>query len=80
MFAGVNALNINGISKIMLRWLSELSTAMMIHAKKRWPSSISANLWLYSLNMETEVFDEISSIQYIIHRTQSHKFSGSKVM
>ena len=76
---GLNAHHKNGISEIIVSSLSELSRAMMIHSKKRWTSTITANQ-PYAINMSTESLNEIPSLQDSIHITPSQTNSGSKVM
>lgn len=48
-FCGVNAHHSNGIAEKRIRDLQEAARAALIHAKRRWPSAITTNLWPYAL-------------------------------
>ena len=48
-FAGVNAHHQNGMAKQHIKELQHMARTMLIHANKRWPSAITANLWPYAM-------------------------------
>ena len=50
-FAAVNAHHQNGMAEKRIRDLQDLARTMLIHANKRWPNAITANLWPYALRM-----------------------------
>ena len=62
----------------MIRSLSELSIAMIIHAKKIWPNEISENIWPYDLKMSIEALNQIPGLQDSIHIIPSKSFQGLK--
>ena len=59
-FVGVNNHHKHHISEQMIRSISDLSRATMIHAKKIWSSTTSANLWPYALKVERYAFEQKS--------------------
>jgi hypothetical protein len=48
-FCGVNAHFKNGIAEKRIRDLQEPSRKQLLHAKARWPASVTTNLWPYAL-------------------------------
>jgi hypothetical protein len=52
---GVNAHFQNGIAEKRIRDLQEKARTNMLHAKQRWPSAISTNLWPYALRLANDV-------------------------
>ena len=54
-YCGVNAHHQNGKAEKKIRDLQELARTMILHAKQRWPSAITVNLWPYALRMANEV-------------------------
>ncbi len=50
----MNAHHQNGKAEKKIRDLQELARTMMIHAKQRWPSAITANLWPYAIRMAND--------------------------
>jgi hypothetical protein len=48
-FSGVNAHHQNGIAEQKIWSLQELAWTMLLHANKRWPKAVSANLWPYTI-------------------------------
>ena len=42
---GVNAHHQNGIAERSIREIKDTARTMLIHANKRWPNCIAANLW-----------------------------------
>jgi hypothetical protein len=63
-----------------IRLLQELTRTVLIHACKRWPSSVTANLWPYALRMANTVLNEIPSMQDKARRTAQQIYSGVHVM
>jgi len=51
---------------------------MLIHATKRWPKAINANLWPYALRMANEVHNASPTNKN--HHVPEELFSGSKVV
>jgi hypothetical protein len=54
-FCGVNAHHMNGHAEKHIRDLQENARAMLLHAKRRWPSAVTANLWPYAIRLANEV-------------------------
>jgi hypothetical protein len=61
-FCGVNAHFQNGIAERKIRDLQEHSRTMLIHATKRWPKAITANLWPYALRVANAALNETPSL------------------
>lgn len=77
-FCGVNAHFQNGVAERRIRELQDHARTMLIHARRRWPKAITANLWPYALRMA----NDLHQIAPAIKPPQSipiEKFSGSKV-
>jgi hypothetical protein len=79
-FAGVNAHHQNGMAERRIRLLQELARTQLIHASKRWPNCVTANLWPYALRMANSVLNETPSMQDKTRRTAQQIFSGTNVM
>jgi transposase InsO family protein len=75
-FAGVNAHHQNGMAERRIRLLQEITRTMLIHASKRWPNSVTANLWPYALRMANEALNETPSMQDKTRRTAQQIYSG----
>ena len=60
-FAGVNAHHQNGKAERRIRTLQESACTMLIHAKRRWPRAIEANLWPYALHMSNDAHNHLPS-------------------
>jgi hypothetical protein len=54
-YCAVNAHHQNGRAEKKIRDLQELARTMILHARQRWPSAITTNLWPYALRMANEV-------------------------
>ncbi len=54
-YCAVNAHHQNGKAEKKIRDLQELARTMMLHAKQRWPTAITANLWPYAMRMANDV-------------------------
>ena len=79
-FAGVNAHYSNGMAERRIRSLQELARAMLIHASKRWPDAVTANLWPYAVRMANDVMNESPSLVDKAHRSPIQLASGSEVI
>ncbi|KAI2513028.1 hypothetical protein MHU86_1319 [Fragilaria crotonensis] len=53
-FCGVNAHFQNGIAERRIRDLQDRASTMIVHAKHRWPTAITSNLWPYALRLANE--------------------------
>jgi hypothetical protein len=78
-FAGVNAHHMNGIAERRIRSLQELARTMLIHANRRWPKAVTANLWPYALRMANDVMNETPSMQNKDRRSPQQIFSRTNV-
>ena len=81
-FCGVNAHWQNRVAERRIRELQDNAITMLIHANKRWPQAITANLWLYALRMANDVLNSsprLKSKQDFGTRTPGEIFSGSQV-
>jgi len=54
-FCAVNAHHQNGVAKKKIRDLQEAARTMLVHAKQRWPTAITANLWPHAIRMANAV-------------------------
>ena len=79
-FVGVNAHHQNGLAERRIREIQELERTMLIHASKRWPKCVTANLWPYAIWMANDVLNETPSFQDDQRRTPQQVFSGSNVL
>ena len=61
-FCGVNAHFQNGVAERRIRELQQTARTMLLHATRRWPDAISANLWPYALRMANDIFNSTSNI------------------
>ena len=62
-FCGVNAHHMNGHAEKRIRDLQENARAMLLHAKRRWPTAVTANLWPYAIRMANDVHNFAPSIK-----------------
>jgi Reverse transcriptase (RNA-dependent DNA polymerase) len=79
-FAGVNAHHQNGKAERRIRELQDMARTMLIHAKHRWPSAITANLWPYAIRMANDVLNATPSSKFPDGRIPSSSFSKSNVV
>ena len=78
-FAGVNAHHQNGVAERRIRELQDLARSMLMHANRRWPCCITANLWPYAVRMANESFNNVPNMIDPARRSPLQIFSGSKV-
>jgi hypothetical protein len=78
-FAGVNAHHQNGKAERRIRELQDMARTMLIHAKHRWPTAITANLWPYALRMANDVLNATPSSKFPDGRIPISSFSKSNV-
>jgi hypothetical protein len=62
-FAGVNAHHQNGLAERRIRELQELARTQLVHASRRWPKAVTANLWPYALRMACMVHNASPNMQ-----------------
>ena len=78
-FAGVNAHHQNGKAERRIRELQQTARTMLIHAQRRWPSAITANLWPYTVRMANEMLNATPSLKLKDGRSPESVFSASQV-
>lgn len=76
-FCGVNAHFQNGVAERRIRELQEQAQTNLIHANKRWPTVVSANLWPYAVRMANDVFNATPDLKR--KHVPIEAFSGTKV-
>lgn len=76
-FCGVNAHFQNGVAERKIRDLQEHARTMLIHATKRWPKAITANLWPYALRVANDVLNETPNL--LTGKIPLQEFSKSQV-
>lgn len=54
-YCAVNAHHQNGRAEKKIRDLQELARTMLLHARQRWPTAITANLWPFAIRMANDV-------------------------
>ncbi len=77
-FAGVGAHHQNGVAENKIRLLQSQARTMLIHAAKRWPKAVTANLWPYAIRMANESSNELPSLAFKDGRTPLQAFAGSR--
>ena len=77
-FAGVGAHHQNGVAENKIRQLQSQARTMLIHASKRWPTAVEANLWPYAIRMANESSNEMPSLAFKDGRTPLQAFAGSR--
>jgi hypothetical protein len=81
MFAGVNAHDHqNGVAEQCIKELQEMAWTMVIHANKRWPNSVTVNLWPYALRTANKALNNTPSLQDKDRRSQMEIFTKSKIV
>ena len=78
-FAGVNAHHQNGYEERRIRELQELARSMLIHANRKWPKSISTNLWPYALRLANDMYNISPCFQLKDNVSPLQSISGSDV-
>ena len=63
-FCAVNAHHQNGKAEKKIRDLQEAARTMILHAKQRWPSAVTVNLWPYALRMANDIANSAPSLQH----------------
>ena len=62
-YCGVNAHHQNGRAEKKIRDLQDLARTMLLHAKQRWPSAVTANLWPFAVRMANDVSNTSPGIE-----------------
>ena len=78
-FAGVNAHHQNAHAEVRIRQLQDLARTMLIHANKRWPKAISAQLWPYALRMANEALNATPNMVHPTKQSPLQLFSKTDV-
>ena len=77
-FAGVGAHHQNGVAENKIRQLQDQARTVLIHAAKRWPAAVEANLWPYAVRMANDSSNEMPSLAFRDGRTPLQSFAGSR--
>ena len=67
----------NGIAERRIRELQEQARTMLIHANKRWPTTVNAYLWPYAIRMANDLYNATPDLKR--KHTPIEAFSGTKV-
>jgi len=78
-FAGVNAHHQNGYAERRIRELQELARSMLIHASRKWPKTVTTNLWPYAVRMASDVYNNSPCFQLIDNKSPMQIVSGANV-
>ena len=78
-YAAVNAHHQNGVAERRIRELQGMTQTMLIHAAKRWPDCITANLWPYALRQANEIINNSPNMQSKNKETSLEAFTKTKV-
>ena len=62
-FAGVGAHHTNGKAERRIRELQDMARTMLIHANRRWPNAITANLWPYAIRHANDCINASPNMQ-----------------
>jgi hypothetical protein len=62
-FAGVGAHHSNRKAEHRIRELQEMAPTSLIHANRRWPKAISANLWPYAVRYANDCSNSTPNMQ-----------------
>ena len=79
-FASVNAHHQNGKAEIRIRNLQDQARAMIIHANKRWPEAVSANLWPYAIRMANDSINSTPWLNDKEGQSPIEKFAKTSVL
>ena len=63
-FAAVGAHHSNGKAERRIRELQEMARTMLLHANKRWPQAITANLWPYAVRHANDCINAGPNMQH----------------
>ena len=77
-FSGVNAHFQSGMAERRIRDLQESARTMLVHAQRRWPSTITTNLWPYAIRYANDMFNE-APMKKQKDKTPMELFTGSTV-
>ena len=77
-FSGVNAHFQSGMAERRIRELQESGRTMLIHAQRRWPSTVTTNLWPYAVRYANDMFNEAPMKKHK-EKTPMELFTGSTV-
>jgi hypothetical protein len=69
MFAGVGAHHQNGVAERRIRELQDMARTMLIHAQRRRPTAITANLWPYAIRISNDSINMTPNLKSEDHRT-----------
>jgi hypothetical protein len=59
--------------------LQEMARIMLVHAHRRWPAAITANLWPYAIRMANNAINMTPNLKFKDFRTPLETFSNSRV-
>jgi hypothetical protein len=79
-FAGMNAHHQNTMAERYIGMLQEHARTKLIHAKRRWPKCVTANLWPYVLRMANDVLNETPNMLDKQKRTPQQIFANTKAL
>ena len=66
-------------SERRIRELQEMARTMLIHANRRWPEAISANLWPYAVRYANDCINATPNMQDPMRRSPMQLFTQSNV-
>ena len=78
-FAAVGAHHTNGKAERRIRELQEMARTMLIHANRRWPDAINANLWPYAVRHANDCINAAPNMQDPLRRSPLQLFTKSNV-
>jgi hypothetical protein len=78
-FAGVNAHDQNGKAERRIGVLQEQTRTQLIHANRRWPTTVTANLWPHALHTANDSITSVPSLQDKRMRSPIQIFSSTEV-
>ena len=78
-FAAVGAHHSNGKAERRIRELQEMARTMLLHANKRWPQAITANLWPYAVRHANDCINASPNMQHESKQSPLQLFSQSAI-
>ncbi len=78
-FAAVGAHHQNGKAERRIREIQETARASLIHANRRWPIAITANLWPYAVRTANECINAMPNMQDPQRRSPIQLYSDTEV-